>query len=136
MYFASRVRAGRMLARKLVKKYRHENCAVLALNDGGVVVGAQIASQLHCVLALLQSAEIVLPREPLPLAAITSDGRLAYNHSLAAAEIAEMASENYNLIEQEKLKQMHEMHQMVGTAGTVRKELLKGHNVILVTDGL
>jgi putative phosphoribosyl transferase len=136
MYFASRVQAGRMLAAQLVKKYRYESCAVLALNDGGVVVGGQIAAQLHCVVTMLQSAEIVLPREPQALAGITADGKIAFNHSLADSEIAEMVTENYNLIEQEKLKHMHEMHQMVGIKGTVSKELLKGHNVIVVTDGL
>ena len=61
---------------------------------------------------------------------------MAYNHNLPDAEIAAMASENYSVIEQEKLKQMHEMHQMVGAGGTVRKDLLKNHNVIVVADGL
>src|SRR3954465_315558 len=110
MYFASRVQAGRMLAVRLAKKYRYENCAVLALNDGGVAAGAQIAAQLHCVLTLLQTAEIILPRELQALAGITADGQVAFNHSYADSEIAEMASENYGLIEQEKLRQMHEMH--------------------------
>jgi predicted phosphoribosyltransferase len=125
-----------MLAAQLAKKYRYENCAVLAINDGGVVVGAQIAAQLHCVLSMLQSAEIMLPREPQALAGITADGRVAFNSSYADAEIAELTSENYSLIEQEKLKQMHEMNQLVSSAGTVNKDLLKGHNVIVVADGL
>ena len=64
MYFASRLQAGRQLASQLVPKYRYENCAVLAVSDGGVMVGAQIAQQLHCVITLLMSAEITLPREP------------------------------------------------------------------------
>lgn len=136
MYFASRVQAGRMLATKLAQKYRYENCAVMAINDGGVVVGAQIAAQLHCALTLLQSAEIVLPREPQAVAGITYDGRLAFNQSYGQGELAEMTTDNYSVIEQEKLKQMHEMHQLVGTTGTVSKSLLKGHNVIVVSDGL
>ena len=68
MYLASRVQAGRMLAAQLAKKYRYENCAVVALDDGGVMVGAQIATQLHCVLTLLMSAEIKLPQEPMAVA--------------------------------------------------------------------
>jgi len=125
-----------MLSTQLLEKYSGQQCAVLALNDGGVVVGQQIAAQLNCVLTLLQSAEIVLPRENQALAGITSEGQMAYNHNLPDAEIAAMASENYSVIEQEKLKQMHEMHQMVGAGGTVRKDLLKNHNVIVVADGL
>lgn len=71
MYFASRMQAGRMLASQLAPKYRYENCAVIALNDGGVMVGAQIASQLHCILMMLLSSEINLPMEPDAIAGIT-----------------------------------------------------------------
>jgi putative phosphoribosyl transferase len=136
MYFASRVQAGRMLATQLAKKYRYENCAVLALNDGGVMVGAQIASRLHCVITMLQTAEINLPREPQAIAGITEDGVVAYNHSLSDSEIREISSENFGLIEQEKLSQMHHMHQLVGMGGTINKDLLRGHHVIVVSDGL
>ncbi|HVX58021.1 MAG TPA: hypothetical protein VHA37_09960, partial [Candidatus Saccharimonadales bacterium] len=94
MYLASRVQAGRMLAGQLAKKYRYENCAVVALDDGGVVVGAQIATQLHCVLTLLMSAEITLPREPTAIAGITASGTLSYNHSYSEGEISELAGEN------------------------------------------
>jgi putative phosphoribosyl transferase len=122
MYFASRVQAGRMLAARLKEKYRYENCAVLALSDGGVMVGAQIAAELHCVLTLLQMAEIALPREPEALAAITPDGVVSYNHSYSDREIDEMSSENQGLIEQEKLRQMHDMNRLVGRGGTVNRE--------------
>ena len=63
MYFASRLQAGRMLASQMAKKYKGELCAVVALNDGGVMVGAQIAQKLHCSLTLLMTAEITLTRE-------------------------------------------------------------------------
>ena len=57
MYFESRSQAGKILADQLVAKYRYENCAVVALSNGGVVVGEQIAAQLHCVLMLLVSQD-------------------------------------------------------------------------------
>jgi putative phosphoribosyl transferase len=136
MYFASRLQAGRLLAPKLVDKYRYENCAVLAIDDGGVVVGAQIAIQLHCVLTLLMSAEINLPQEPVAVAGITSGGAVAYNPSYSKGELDEVMSENWGFIEQEKLKQMHELNQVVGTTGTVNKRLLNGHNIIIVSEGL
>lgn len=136
MYFASRVQAGRMLAAQLAKKYRYENCAVMALGDGGVMVGAQIAVQLHCVLTLLDSAEITLPREPQAIAGITAGGALAYNHSYSPGELEELVGENYGFIEQEKLTRMHDLNRLVGSSGTITKDLLKGHNVIVVSDGL
>jgi phosphoribosylpyrophosphate synthetase len=53
MYFESRTHAGQVLAAQLFEKYRYENCAIVALSDGGVLVGEQIAAQLHCVLTML-----------------------------------------------------------------------------------
>lgn len=135
MYLASRVQAGRMLASQLASKYRYENCAIVALDDGGAMVGAQIAIQLHCVLTLLMSSEIKLPQEPIAIAGITASGTMSYNHGLSEGEINEMATENFNFIEQQKLLRMHELNQLVGQGGTINKELLRGHNVIVVTDG-
>ena len=136
MYFASRAQAGRMLASQLAEKYRYENCAVMAVNDGGVVVGAQIAAELHCVLTLMMNSEINLPREPEPIAGITMNGSLAFNHQYSDGEISEMVGEYYNFMEQEKLRRMHDMNALVGGGGTMKKKLLKGHNVIVVSDGL
>lgn len=136
MYFASRLQAGRLLAEQLVPKYRYENCAILALNDGGVMVGAQIAAKLHCVLTLLESAEITLPREPDALAGITASGSLAYNRYYSEGEVTEMASEYYSFIEQQKLQRMHELNQLHSHTGLIMKDLLKGHTIIIVSDGL
>lgn len=136
MYFASRVQAGRMLAVQLSHKYDRQKCAVMALGDGGVMVGAQIAKKLRCPLTLLMSAEIMLPREPQAIAGITSGGVVSYNHSYSQGEIDEMVGEYYGLIEAEKLTQMHSLNQLVGPGGTVNKQLLKGRNVIIVSDGL
>jgi putative phosphoribosyl transferase len=136
MYFASRVQAGRMLATQISKKYRYENCAIVGLSDGGVMVGAQIAAELHCVLTMLMSAEIFLPREPKAIAGITPSGVLSYNHSYSSGEIDELVGEYFGHIEQQKLLQMHEMNRLVGSGGTINRDLLKGHNIILVSDGL
>lgn len=136
MYFASRVQAGRMLAAKLVDKYRYENCAVVALGDGGVVVGAQIAAQLHCVLMMLQSEEITLPRETTAIGGMTEGGSFSFNHAFSQGEIDEAVSEYHEYIEQEKLAHFHHMNTLVGSGGSMSPDLLRGHTVILVSDGL
>jgi predicted phosphoribosyltransferase len=136
MYFASRVQAGRMLANQMAKKYRYENCAVVALGDGGVMVGMQIATQLLCVLTLLESSEITLPREPDAIAGITAAGTVAYNKRYSQGELDELIGENYGYIEQEKLTRMHDMNRLLGKGGTIDRKLLKGRNVIVVADGL
>lgn len=124
-----------MLAAQLVKKYHDQSCTVIALDDGGVMIGAQIATQLHCALTLLMSAEIILPREPAAIAGITAGGALSYNHSYSQGELDELAGENFGYIEQQKLLQMHDMNQLVGQSGTINKELLRGHTIIVVTEG-
>jgi putative phosphoribosyl transferase len=130
------MQAGRMLATQLADKYRYENCAIMALDDGGVIVGTQIAMQLHCVLTLMSSAEINLPLEPKAIAGITTSGALAYNPLYAQGELDEMVTENRGYIEQEKQRQLHELNRLEGSIGTIDKRLLKEHNIIVVSEGL
>jgi putative phosphoribosyl transferase len=136
MYFKSRVDAGKTLAAQLAPKYRYENCAIVALSDGGVIVGAQIAMELHCVLTMLLTETIDLPREEVSVAGISSDGAFSYNNYYSPGEIEEFVSEYYHLIEQEKMSKMQDMHRLLGQNGLIRRDLLKGHTVILVSDGL
>lgn len=136
MYFASRLQAGRMLASRLEIKYRYENCVVVALNDGGVMVGAQIASALHCILTMMLSEEIKLPREPMAIGGITQEGNFVFNDAYSSGEIEELVGEFHGVIEQEKLLKMHKMNELLGSNGLINKELLKGHNIILVADGM
>lgn len=136
MYFASRAQAGRQLAQQLTNKYRYENCAVVALNDGGVVVGAQIAAALHCVLGMILTKEITLPRETRSVGSISSSGAFNYNSELSSGEVAELQSEFRSYIEEQKLTKLHEMNQLLGSNGLMHKDLLVGHNVILVADGI
>ena len=113
-----------MLASQIARKYQNEKCAVLAIDDGGAMVGAQIASAIHCPLMLLSSAEIMLPREPQALAGITGGGQMTYNRSYSDGEIDELVSEYYGLIEQEKLTEMHMLNHMTGMGETTKRELL------------
>src|SRR5882757_1829792 len=136
MYFASRLQAGRMLASKLIPKYRYEDCAVVCLSDGGVMVGAQIAMQLHSILTMLMTEEITLPMEPEAIGGITPEGSFSYNHFYFPGEIDELTAEFYQYIEAEKLAKMQDMQRLVGEGGLISRELLKGRNIIIVSDGL
>jgi predicted phosphoribosyltransferase len=136
MYFKSRVEAGQLLAKQIVEKYKGQECAVVALNDGGVMVGSQIALQLHSVLTLLLTESINLPREDAAVGGISQDGSFSYNQKYSQGEIDEFVAEYYHFIEQEKMSKMQEMHRRVGHGGLIKRDLLKDRNVILVTDGL
>lgn len=136
MYFKSRVDAGQKLADLVAEKYKGQQCAVVGLSDGGVMVGAQISLKLGCVLTMLLSDTIELPRENTAIAGITQDGSVSYNAAYSPGQIEDFVSEYHSVIEQEKLEKMHEMHRLVGKGGLIRKDLLRDHNVILVSDGL
>jgi len=136
MYFKSRVEAGKLLSEQIIKKYSKEKCAVVALSDGAVMVGAQIAMQLHCVLTMLLTDAIQLPRESVAVGGISQDGTFSYNNYYSPGEIEEFVSEYRSFIEQEKMNKMQQMHRMEGKGGLIRKDLLKDHVVILVADGL
>lgn len=135
MYFHSRVEAGQKLALEL-KKYQNEKTAIIALSDGGVVVGAQIAAQLHCIITMLLIEPIRLPGEPEPVAVINQDGGFTYNHMYSTGQLEEFQAEYYHFIEQAKLDKLDEIHRLLGKGGLIRRELLQDHNIILVSDGL
>jgi predicted phosphoribosyltransferase len=137
MYFKSRLEAGQKLADQITKKYAGKPCAVVALSDGGVVIGAQIAIKLHCVLTMLMSEAIELPREPNAIAGISQDGSFSYNKAYSPGELEDLVGEYRSLIEQEKFSKIQEMQRLSGHGGAlIRKDLLRDHNVILVSDGL
>ena len=136
MYFKSRTEAGIALAEKIVPKYGNQKCAVIALNDGGVLVGAQIALRLRCVLMLLLTEAIRLPREPEAIASVNQDGGFTYNSAYSEGELSDMKDEYRNLIDQEKRLKIHDINAAIGEGTLIKKNLLKRRNIILVADGL
>lgn len=135
-YFPSRAAAGDMIADKLEQKYRYENCAVLALGDGAVIVGASIARRLHCVLNMLMLSAVHLPREIDALATIDNFGGITYNDKFSPGELEELRTEFFNYIEQQKLQKLFEMNNLIGQGGVLDPAMLRDHNVIIVSDGL
>lgn len=135
MYFKDRNQAGQQLAAKL-QDYRYENTAVVALSDGAVIVAAEIAKALHCVLTMLLTEEIKLPGEHNAIAVVNQDGGFTYNNMFSAGQIEGFAAEYHTYLEQEKEKKFHAINRLLGDGGLIRRDLLYGRNVILVSDGL
>jgi putative phosphoribosyl transferase len=135
MYFKTRGDAGDKLAELIMPRYGSMKCTVVALNDGGVMVGAHIAQKIKCPLTMLLTASIDLPREGIAIGAVTPTGNMTYNPNYSAGEIDEMEGEYRTLIDQERLGGLHDMN-LLGSSGLIRKDLLKGHIVITVADGL
>jgi len=135
-YFPSRRVAGGLIAAELLPKYRYEDCAVLALNDGAVLVGAEIAAQLHCVLTMLLTSSISLQGETDVVAEMDHMGSITYNDRLSAGELEEIRAENFNYLEQQKLQRLFEMNRLLGQGGIISPDLLRERIVIVVSDGL
>jgi len=136
MYFKSRVEAGQKLADHIVRKYQGQQCVVVGLSDGGVMVGTQIATRLHAALTMLLSEAIELPREPEAIAGVNQDGTFSYNSAYSPGELEDLLGEYHTLIEQEKMQKMQDLQRLQGRKSLIRKDLVRDHNVILVSDGL
>lgn len=136
MYFESRAQAGQILAQQLVEQYRYENCAVVALSDGAVQVGEQIAAALHCILTMLLIEDIAVPGEDMSFGGVSQNGSFTYNGMFSAGEVEEYASEFHGYLEEKKREAFQKINRLLGDGGIIDSDMLRDHVVILVADGL
>lgn len=136
MYFPSRSHAGAILGEQLLVQYRYENCAVLALNTGAVLVGEQIAWRLHCVLMLLLSESIEVPGEGVSFGAVSEGGQFTYNSQFSEGQRDGYTQEFHGYLEEQKRQAHQRMNRLLGDGGLVDKAMLRDRTVILVSDGL
>lgn len=136
MYFESRAQAGQLLAEQLFEKYRYENCAVVALSDGGVLVGEEIASQLHCILTMLVTEGIEVPGESTMFGAVSQGGNFTYNNEFSTGEIEEYTSEFHGYLDDQKRQAFNRINRLLGDGGLITPDMLRERVVILVSDGL
>lgn len=136
MYFESREQAGQILATELVEKYRYEDCVVVALSDGAVLVGEQIAKSLHCLVTLLLIEEIEVPGEDLSFGGVSQNGGFTYNGMFSAGELEEYNSEYHGYLDQERQKAFQKINRLLGDGGLINNEMIRDRVVILVADGL
>ncbi len=134
MYFESRAQAGAILAAQLLEKYRYENCAVVALSDGAVLVGEEIASALHCILTMLLIEDIEVPGESLSFGGVSQSGGFTYNGMFSAGEIEEYTSEFHGYLDEQKREAFQRINRLLGDGGLIDKEMLLDRTVILVAD--
>jgi len=135
MYFESRAQAGQILAAQLVERYRFENCAVVALSVGGVLVGEQIAAQLHCILTMLVTEGIEVPGESMSFGAVSQAGNFTYNSEFSSGEIDEYTSEFHGYLDDQKRQAFSRINRLIGEGGTITQDMLRERVVILVSDG-
>jgi len=124
------------LAQQLVEKYRYENCVVVALSDGAVQVGEQIAQALHCLLTMLLIEDIQIPGENMSFGGMSQRGDFTYNGMFSAGEVEEYTSEFHGYLEEQKREAFQRINRLLGEGGIIDNDMLRDHTVILVADGL
>ncbi|MES2630844.1 MAG: hypothetical protein V4611_02725 [Patescibacteria group bacterium] len=135
MYFESRAHAGQQLAAELVERYRYEDCAVVAISDGGVVVGEQIAAALHCILTMLLIENIDVPGEGLSFGSVSETGSFSFNSEISRGEMEEYTTEYHSYLEEQKREAFQRMNRLLGDGGLIDHDMLRDHTIILVNDG-
>ena len=136
MYFENREQAGQLLAAELFDKYRYENCVVVSLSDGAVLVGEQIAKSLHCIVTLLLIEEIEVPGEGISFGGVSQNGGFTYNGMFSVGEIEEYTTEYHGYLDQQRQQAFQRINRLLGDGGLINNEMLRDHVVILVADGL
>lgn len=123
-----------MLADQM-KEFQGSSCAVVALSEGAVVVAAEIAKRIHSSLYILTTQHADKDPEGAGTA-ISSGGAFSYNTATSLGELEEDAEAYRFFTDQRNLNEFQRLNQVAGKHGTIPKQLLKRHIVILVSDGL
>lgn len=124
------------MAAQLVEKYRYDNCAVVALSDGAVLVGEQIAAELHCVLTMLLIEDIEVPGESTSFGGVSQNGNFTYNSEFSSGEIDGYVSEFHGYLDEKKREAFQRINRLLGDGGLIDHDMLRDHTVILVSDGV
>ncbi|MCD6320307.1 MAG: phosphoribosyltransferase [Candidatus Desulfofervidaceae bacterium] len=132
VFYKDRREAGKYLARVLTE-YDLKMPLVLAIPNGGVVVGKEIASALRVPLDLVIVKKIPIPQNPeAGFGAVTSDGEIILNTQilsqlgLSSTQVKELAQAVF-----EEIKKRMDYYGVSGNYSNI-----KGKTVILVDDGL
>lgn len=135
MYFKNREEAGKLLAAKL-QKFKKVNTSIIALTPGAVLIGEQIAKQLHASLMMLLTENITIPGENDAIGAISGSNIFTYNSMYSVGEIEEFNEDYWSYIEQERIGKLHELHLLESESEEKQRNSLKHHSIIVLSDGL
>lgn len=135
MYFRSRGDAGEGIASQLMQ-YRFENCAVVALGYGAVLVAEPIAARLHSLLGLFITQPVQIPGEHMSIGTVNQSGGFLYDKSLSQGEIDDYYGEFHGYFEEQKREKFAAINRLMASGGMLDPAALREHVVILVSDGL
>lgn len=135
MYFKNRAEAGQKIAQQL-HRYVDDTVVVMALSDGAIIVGAEIAQALRGSLTLLLTQDIGIPGDTSIVGTVDQSGGFTYNSMFSAGQLEEFVSEFHNYLEAEKMNAAHTINHMLGQNGLLERSALQDMVVILCSDGV
>ena len=130
--FENRYDAGRQLAARLAE-YKNQSAVVLAIPNGGVLVGLGVALALNADFNVIISRKIPLPLRPEGgFGAVTDDGTTILNEEIV---------KRFNLSQQQINYQVSRVRTNIRQRsllyhGKKPPSLVKGRTVLIVDDGL
>lgn len=117
----------------MLSHYKGENCIVLAIPRGGVVVGYEVAKHLGSPLDVIVPRKLGAPGQPeLAVGAVSEDGTIYLDD-----EIVKLTGVDRRYVEETAEAEMGEIRRRVSVYREGRPSLdVAGRIVILVDDGL
>ncbi|MEI6349711.1 MAG: phosphoribosyltransferase family protein [Verrucomicrobiota bacterium] len=137
MLFADRVEAGQLLARAIKEQdpwlEGAEDVLVLAIPRGGVVVGAEIARELHAPLDVWLAHKLGAPANPeFAIGSVSVHGEVLLDRNTIQA-----LGVGADYIQREIAAQQQALRQrMLAFRGHDQPVVVEGKNVVLVDDGV
>jgi putative phosphoribosyl transferase len=130
--FNNRYDAGRQLAAKL-NEYKKENVKVLAIPNGGVPIGLEVALYIDAELDLTISRKIPLPNNPeAGFGALAEDGTFVVNQELVTKYGLSQHEVHYQINKvRAEIKQRNLLYRQNKPAAKI-----EGETVIVTDDGL
>lgn len=134
-YFEDRAQAGKLLAQQM-SDYARQNCAVLALSEGGILVGAEIAKAIHASLFLLPIEDVLPSSHKNLLNSLHAPS--SFNSSLAieADHAQEITAASEVVLSRVEVENFLDQDSILSHSGEVHKRLLGRHTVVLVFDAI
>lgn len=136
MYYDDRLQAGRIIAQSVRNRFSSLDTVVIALSEGGVVVGSEICDQIGCALMYVLSEPIEIPGEDIHIGSVDQVGGFTPNQELSRVEAKEFTDEFHGYIDDTKRQVFSEINKSIHNSYTWDPALLNDKNIILIDDGL
>ncbi len=133
VYFKNRVEAGNKLLAE--NKLIPGDNAVVSISADAALVANQVAQAVSCPLQLYLEESISVPGG-LEIGSVDQDGTFRYTSELSQGHQDYFYQEFRGYIEESKRESFSHLNRELKGRETIRKDLLKGKNITIVTDCL